>query len=139
MRTLKIIFLVWVTPLIAGENNVPVKVEGHFRNSAMGIELVKQVKNIVMHSGKLHLVTDDDSSFILVEIKDTKIRALASAFAVAYALQLSGDHAPYYLDQHVDICTADSVDVSRAATVVGYQIKVLRGEYLKHVMHEPIE
>jgi len=139
MKHLVIILLIWIVPVIAGDTNVPVKVEGHFRNSAMGIDLVKQVKNIVMHSGKLHLATENDSAFIMVEIKDTKIRALASAFAVAYGLQLSGNHAPFYLDQHVDICTADSVDISRVATVIGYQIKVLRGEYLKHVMHDPIE
>ena len=139
MKIMIVIFIVWFTPLIAGDTNVPVRVEGHFRNSAMGIDLVKQVKNIIMHSGKLHLATENDSAFIMVEIKDTKIRALASAFAVAYGLQLSGNHAPYYLDQHVDICTADSVDISRVAMVIGYQIKVLRGEYLKHVMHDPIE
>jgi len=139
MKKLQILIVLFVMPLIAGETNVPVRVEGHFRNSAMGIDIVKQVKNIIMHSGKLHLATEADSTYILVEIKDTKIRALASAFAAAYALQLSGTHAPFYLDQHVDICTADSMDIIRAATVIGYQIKVLRGEYLKHVMHEPIE
>ena len=133
------LFFIWIIPVAAGDANVPVRVEGHFRNSAMGIDLVKQVKNLIMHSGKLHLATESDSAYLLVEIKDTKIRALASAFAVAYGLQLSGNHAPYYLDQHVDICTADSADIGRVAQVVGYQIKVLRGEYLKHVMHEPIE